>query len=1056
MSVFRKVLLLGIILLMPTTLFSANEKSDNPLAVIYTVDGNIQDKFNALMEKKIKTIGFHLTDPHKRVNDQYKKKYGSTVLDVLSFMPVVNDKMMLPLLNIDPRTAGFGPFNMLIAKKLDEPYTQVGHLSPKVMLDILGIKNDKVRKTFTESFNPLNAMLEKELGGKKRYLPVKKLPKQTMLTYEYDFQPVDDIEDFMDEIQDKFETAFIDKNYLIAGYHNFMEGTPDAKKILKGYDAFWSYSLCHLEFSYNMFDTKGAHPLAGLFAPCTMYMFIPKGSNKLFVGMYRLHNWSDTLGITDEKRVKLVEKLDTEIPALLKQIGMKPIPNVNPLTLLKKTTPAKTPAAKTAETTPAAVSASKTGKKFLAKMYVIEGKAEKQYNQLVEKEIESIGFNMADPHHRVNDQYKAKYGSTVLDVLSFLPAVDDSVVMPLFNIDPRIAGFSPFNMLIYKKLTDKVTHVGHLTPEAMLDILGIDDETVKSKFTASFAPLDKKIEIFFKAKGLKYTVKQIPYENATKKKMLNFIYTFKRDDDTDMDDFIEEFQNKFELAFIDKHYLIAGFHNFMDNDDAEDIIGGFDAFWSYSLCHLNYSYNVFDTKGARPDAGLFAPCTMYVYIKKDSNQMVIGMPTLANVKNTLHITSKKRVEWIDKLDKEIPEILTSMGMVAVENVNPLKETPKPLAVTVTANKTQTQTQTQTREHVPAAKTKPEAATPVKKGTEAPAPLKKTEAKAAAVQSNQEGETIQIGGETIKITIPKPPKPVQPVKVETYNSQDIADRSIKFSKRIPPNYISPEQRAAKQKAQNTATNIGEVVRGRVSAYIRGKFIEVKEAKKRLKKAGFTILSVTPLDKKGKLVSIVFTDKELTKEASKKNRGFAASLRLLVNKKNHHISITNPIYMAKAFLQDNYNDKAAKAALKKITSNFNNLLNSKDKLKFQLLPKYQFMHGMPQYQDMVVVARGNNLLKKIKHNKKVVFEQKLDNGATLIGVLLGRRTNKFISRIGTNNAALLPYPVLIENGEAKIMEPKYYISVMYPLLQMSEFMTIATVPGAIIRDCGKVFK
>jgi len=38
----------------------------------------------------------------------------------------------------------------------------------------------------------------------------------------------------------------------------------------------------------------------------------------------------------------------------------------------------------------------------------------------------------------------------------------------------------------------------------------------------------------------------------------------------------------------------------------------------------------------------------------------------------------------------------------------------------------------------------------------------------------------------------------------------------------------------------------------------------------------------------------------------------------------------------------------------------------------------------------------------------------------------------------------------------LEPKYYISVMYPLLQMSEFMTIATVPGAVIKDCERVFK
>jgi len=234
------------------------------------------------------------------------------------------------------------------------------------------------------------------------------------------------------------------------------------------------------------------------------------------------------------------------------------------------------------------------------------------------------------------------------------------------------------------------------------------------------------------------------------------------------------------------------------------------------------------------------------------------------------------------------------------------------------------------------------------------------------------------------------------------------------------------------------------------------MDVKTAQATLKDAGFDIISTSAVNKKGTLISIVFTDKTLMEMGGQKNTGFVASLRLLVNKKDNHISIVNPQYVAKAFMQDNYDEAKAKAVLAKITAKFTGLLNSKDKLKFQLLPKYQFMNGMPQYNDMVTVARGNNLLAKLKDNKNVVFIQKLTNGSTLVGVTLGRKTNKFTSKIGTNNAGLLPYPVLIENGEAKILEPKYYISVMYPLLQMSEFMTIATVPGAIIKDIGRIFR
>lgn len=213
----------------------------------------------------------------------------------------------------------------------------------------------------------------------------------------------------------------------------------------------------------------------------------------------------------------------------------------------------------------------------------------------------------------------------------------------------------------------------------------------------------------------------------------------------------------------------------------------------------------------------------------------------------------------------------------------------------------------------------------------------------------------------------------------------------------------------------------------------------------------------MDKKKRLISIVFTSAELKKIASKPNRGYLATLRLLIDPKNKQISITNPLYVGKAFLQNEYDEEGLKKVLVTINSEFTGLRNSMDKLKFQLLPKYQFMDGMPYFKDMEVVARGSDLVEKLEKNKKrIAFKLTLDNGSILVGVKLSKRTLKFPKRIGTNNAGMLPYPLLIENGEAKILEPKYYLALMYPQLTMEQFMTIATIPGAIIKDCTKVFR
>ena len=954
-------------------------------------------------------------------------------------MPVVNDEVILPLLNIDPRIAGFAPFNMLIHKKLDENKTHVGHLMPKIMLDILGIEDKEVREKFTATFKSLDDLIEQELGGQKSYMPYKRLPEQRMINFEYAFEVPEDMDDFISELQNSFELAFIDKGYLIAGFHNFMESTDDAEEILSDYDAFWTYSLCHLKFSYNMFDNEGARPEAGMFAPCTMYMYIRKGTNKLVVGMYRLHNWSDTLNITDKEKLSLVEQLDREIPDILTTYGMTAVSNVNPL----KETPKvlSVPALKAKKTIAVAKTVPKkepikvkqpsvqevpVPDNALAVMYTLEGNVEEPYKTIIVDELKTIDYEVTDPHHRVNDQYEEKYGSTVLDTLSFLSVVNDKVMLPLLNIDPRIASTAPFNMLIYKKLDENMTHVGHIMPTAFLDMIGIEDQKVRDTFVDSMKPLNAKVEAEFRDKGLKYTKSYLSYKTLPEVRMHNFEYEFEAPED--LDEFLEEFQNSFELAFIDKGYLIAGYHNFMEGrDNAEDILAGYDAFWTYSLCHLGFSYNMFDNENARPEAGLFAPCTMYVYSKKGSNKLVVGMLRLENWSTTLNITDEKRVELVNKLDKEIPEVLVAFGMKATSNTNTLLQDDLCKA--------------EIKEDTPTSKVTVSKNQPFKTALESKSNIAKV-------------QTIKTVEGTVEISIPEVPK--VPVALHSEKNQKTLDRSIKFSKRVPPNYIPHRFDKQKKLKQSTHTRIGEVNQGRIAAYLRGAFVDVKTVEEKLRAAGFEVLTSVPVDKKKTLISVVFTNKSLVRMASKENRGFMASLRVLVDTKDKTISITNPLYMTKGFLQSDFDETAAKKILVKLITQFPELKNSKDALKFQLLPKYQFMNGMPHYEDMIEVASGDDLIERIKDNEKVLFRQTLENGSTLIGIQLSRRTGTFTRRIGRNNAAMLPYPVLIENGKAKILDPKYYIAYMYPMLQMSEFMTIATTPDAMIKDCEKVFK
>jgi len=595
--------------------------------------------------------------------------------------------------------------------------------------------------------------------------------------------------------------------------------------------------------------------------------------------------------------------------------------------------------------------------KNLAVVYTFDEEIEDKYNDMIEKKLKTIGFSLADPHKRVNDHYEEKYGSTELDFLSFMSVVNDEKIKPLLNLDPRIAGFSPFNVLGYKKKGEKQSIVTHLVPEAILDITGITDKKVRETFIETFKPLDAMIE-----KELGGTKSYITYDKFAEKRMMNFKLTFERSED--LSDFVDDFQDDFEDAMEDADYLIAGFFDFKDSAAGGDSIPDYDAFWTYALCHFKFSYTVFDNERGRPQAGIFAPCAMYMYIKKDSNTLVIGMPTLANWGATLKIDDPKRAEFIKKLDKEIPALLEGLGAKAVSNVNPL---------------------------IKVSTTSPVLAKTIAAATE-PAEEKKTEV------------------------------------------------------------------AATPRAVKIPSQAGHIENEFVPAYLRGPFATASQVKADLNNAGFKVLGVHDIDKKGDLTSIVFTCPSLKKMANKKNRGFMSVLKVLVDDVNKQISISNPLYFAKAYLQDDFDKEAAVKVLDKLNQTFEGLKNAKDGMKFNDLSGYHFAISMPYYEDMESVASADNvkLLEKAKASGSLVFELPLDNGATLLGVKLDKRTTKFAKKIGAQNASVIPYTILIENGEAKVLAPKYNLALHYPLLSMTGFMTIATVPGAILKDCGKIFK
>ena len=246
---------------------------------------------------------------------------------------------------------------------------------------------------------------------------------------------------------------------------------------------------------------------------------------------------------------------------------------------------------------------------------------------------------------------------------------------------------------------------------------------------------------------------------------------------------------------------------------------------------------------------------------------------------------------------------------------------------------------------------------------------------------------------------------------------------------------------------------------VSAYLVGAHVGLDTVKNRLSRAGFEVIAEYTPVKDG--TTVVFTNSALKAQAAKEKRAHAAVLRVFVDDREKMISITNPVYFGRAFMQDDYDSDVFEAQLASIESVFKGLEGSVDKLDEDDIEGFHFMMGMPYYEDPDELAEGSSdeLLEKVKaynDGKNIIFVLKLSDKSTLVGYEIGVETKGFIKDIGRANAAVLPYCISIEDEVATALAAKYYLAVSYPLLSMGEFMTISSVPGEILDDLEKPFK
>ena len=264
----------------------------------------------------------------------------------------------------------------------------------------------------------------------------------------------------------------------------------------------------------------------------------------------------------------------------------------------------------------------------------------------IEEAFKKAGFTISD-NRDMNLPFTKQFKTTTFDVYNLFTLYKKDIVMELAKTYPNFGLFAPMSMSIYTKKGTKSISVASLTPQAMAKIINIPAD---NKQLAELGELVKKT---FKTAMPNGSFETIPYPVAPTKESLVVSFDMELDED-EWEDEKDEFQMTVEGELKPNGFVMAGFND-LNYVFKEEKFEDYDFYDVYSICKLPVIYTIAQT---RPEAGAFAPCSLYMYKKKGENMMHIAFPAVANWISSLSVDDKKGLEVLKDAKGRMQKILT--------------------------------------------------------------------------------------------------------------------------------------------------------------------------------------------------------------------------------------------------------------------------------------------------------------------------------------------------------------------------------------------------------------
>lgn len=275
----------------------------------------------------------------------------------------------------------------------------------------------------------------------------------------------------------------------------------------------------------------------------------------------------------------------------------------------------------------------------------------------------------------VNGKITPKTISAAFEASGFKMGGNNNMNKP-FKLRFKKTHYKTYNLAMFrdnelsKKLVQKYPRFGRLVPLTMSiwsdgDTMNISTLTLDGIARTSNIPVNDPNLIAYAAKvkkALKAAMPQGKFQHLNHKVLepktsyeINF--TTKIAQNVDPQDWRDDFEMEFEGEMEPIGFMFPNYTNMNQELFEEAGIDDFDFYITYSICKFDV---IFPVSKETPEAGAYAPCSMYIYKKKGEDTVHIGYLGVDNWIKTLDITDKHAIAQLKDAESKINNILSEL------------------------------------------------------------------------------------------------------------------------------------------------------------------------------------------------------------------------------------------------------------------------------------------------------------------------------------------------------------------------------------------------------------